>query len=176
MRQATLTGIARLSMALAGVSLVALVVLVGVSVAMRLAGSSLPSADDLASVLLAGTFCLGFAAAVASRDHIRVLVFVRRLPAWPGWGLAVLVELASVAVVGWLLSGLWRIWMTALMAGTMSLGAIAIPKAVPIGVVAAGVALLELALILQALGVLANPPGPGRPDPWGKPEEAPHGS
>ncbi len=164
LRETALSAIAALSMLLAGLSLVGLTGIVATAIGMRLAGSNLPSADDLASILLAGTFTLGFAAAVASGDHIRVLFFVRRLPAWPRWLLATMTEVLSVVAVGLLTVGLWRVWHTAFVAGTMSLGTLAIPRAVPIGVVAVGVTLLEIALVLHALGRIATPPRAGHPE------------
>lgn len=163
-RQSALEAIAALSMLLAGLSLVGLTGIVATAIGLRLTGSNLPSADDLASILLAGTFTLGFAAAVASGDHIRVLFFVKRLPSWPRWLVAAFVEALSVVAVGLLTIGLWRVWHTAFVAGSMSLGTLAIPRAVPIGVVAVGVTLLEIALVLHALGVLSSPPRAGRPD------------
>lgn len=156
MRRRALGAVARLSMALAVVSLVGLVLVVTASIVLRLAGSSLPSSDDIASILLAGTMTLGFAAAVAGREHIRVGFFVDALAERPRRFVVLATELLTVAVVGLLAAGLARIWLTALESGAMTLGAIAIPRALPIGIVAFGVLLFEIALLLHVAGSLAG--------------------
>lgn len=143
--------IGQFAMLLGGLSLVALVGVVAASIVLRLLGSTVPSADDFASIFLAGCIAYGLAAAVASGGHIRVRFFVLKLPPGPRRAIDLGSAVLSIAVSGFLALGLVRIFMTAVVAGSMSLGTIAIPRAVPIGTVMVGMVLLVAALVLHLL-------------------------
>ena len=141
--------VAAVSMLLAGLSLTVLVLLFLAIIVLRLFGISVPSADDIAGILLGGTLALGFAAAVPMDQHISVDVIVDRAGDRAGALLRATAFVVSIVIVGYLLLGFARLWYSAWLSGVMMLGHLPIPRAGPMGVVLAGIAMFELALILR---------------------------
>lgn len=166
--QVALAGVSRLSAVLAMVSLGALVLLFIAIIALRPFGVAIPSADEFGGILLAGTFVLGLGAAVGYDEHLEVRILVQALPPAPRRALALLAIVVSILTVGALLNGVGALWIGAYARGTTMIGGLGIPRAVPIGVVMAGVLLFEIALILKFLQMLVaappSAPNPERPD------------
>lgn len=146
-----LDGVARLSLVLACLSLTLLVLLFAAVILARLLGIAVPSADDIAGILLGGTLALGFAAAVPQGQHISVDYVVDAIGGAGAAALRVLSQLVTIGIVGYLLTGFSRMWYAAYLSGITMLGTLPIPRAAPMGIVLAGVALLELALVLRFL-------------------------
>ncbi len=146
-----LGGLARLSLALACLSLAALVVLFLAVIGLRLIGHSIPSADDIAGILLGGTLALGFASIVPKDQHIALDYLVNRLGGPGASALRVMAYAVSIGIVGYLLFGFVRMWHSAYITGFTMLGTLPIPRALPMGIVLAGIAMLELALVLRFL-------------------------
>jgi TRAP-type C4-dicarboxylate transport system permease small subunit len=143
--------VAAVSMFLAGLSLTVLVLLFLAVILLRFFGVSVPSADDIAGILLGGTLALGFAAAVPMDHHISVDYFVDRMGERTAAFLRVAAFIVSILVVGYLLAGFARMWYAAWLSGITMLGHLPIPRAGPMGVVLAGIVMFELALVLRFL-------------------------
>ncbi len=143
--------VAGLSLVLACLSLAALVLLFVAVIGLRLAGIAVPSADDIAGILLGGTLALGFAAAVPADQHISVEYFIDRMGARGSAIMRAIGYLVMIAIVGYLSIGFFRMWYAAYLSGITMLGTLPIPRAVPMGVVLAGLFMLELALVLRFL-------------------------
>ncbi|MDF1609072.1 TRAP transporter small permease [Hoeflea sp. YIM 152468] len=146
-----LVWVARISMVLACLSLALLVLLFIAVIGLRFFGISVPSADDIAGILLGGTFALGFAAAVPGDQHISVDFFINRMKPSATALLKVVAYVVTIAIIGYLLLGFSRIWYAAYQSGITMLGTLPIPRALPMGIVMAGLAMLELALVLRFL-------------------------
>ena len=143
--------IARSSMLLACLSLAALTALFAAIIVLRFSGISIPSADEIAGILLGGTLALGFAAAVPKDQHIAVDFFVDKLGR-KGLALAqILAAIVTIALIFYLLMGFSRMWYAAWLSGITMLGHLPIPRWVPMGVVLLGLVMLEIALILRFL-------------------------
>jgi TRAP-type C4-dicarboxylate transport system permease small subunit len=143
--------LARLSLVLACLSLAALVILFVGVIGLRLVGHTIPSADDIAGILLGGTLALGFASVVPKDQHIALDYLVDRIGGMPAAALRVLGYAVSIGIIGYLLIGFARMWYSAYVSGFAMLGALPIPRALPMGIVLAGIAMLELALVLRFL-------------------------
>lgn len=151
-----LRGVGALSSFLAVISLTLLVILFGAIIVLRLFGIIVPSADEFASIALAGTFVLGLAYAVARDEHIEIRLAVdlmpRRIQTLLGF-LAIVLSMFMVLVLCW---GVGRLWWEAFQRGTSMLGTLPIPRAVPLGVVLAGLILFEVALLLKLLRFISG--------------------
>ncbi len=156
-----LDAISRLSMLLACLSLAALVLLFVAVIALRLVGLAVPSADDIAGILLGGTLALGFAAAVPGDQHISVDFFIDKFGERGTAIFRAAGYILAIAIIGYLFVGFFRMWYAAWLSGITMLGTLPIPRALPMGVVLAGLAMLELALVLRfverALGIGFGP-------------------
>lgn len=153
-----------LSAVLAMISLAALVFLFIAILLLRPLGIAIPSADEFAGILLAGTLALGLGAAVGYDDHLEVRFLVNSLPPRPRFLLAVLAIIASILVVGALLAGVGELWLGSFRRGTTMIGGLGIPRAVPIGVIFVGMALFEIALVLKLLRFLGGATSPAADD------------
>lgn len=149
--------VASVSMVLACLSLALLVVLFLAVIGLRFAGISVPSADDIAGILLGGTFALGFAAAVPNDQHISVDFFVNNMKPAGAAMLRIVAYIVTIGIIGYLLMGFSRIWYSAFQSGIAMLGTLPIPRALPMGIVMTGIAMLELALVLRFLERLFGP-------------------
>jgi TRAP-type C4-dicarboxylate transport system permease small subunit len=149
--------VASVSMVLACLSLAVLVLLFLAVIGLRFAGMSVPSADDIAGILLGGTFALGFAAAVPNDQHISVDYFINKMQPVGSAMLRILAYIVTIAIVGYLLLGFSRIWYAAFLSGVTMLGTLPIPRALPMGIVMLGIAMLELALVLRFFERLFGP-------------------
>jgi TRAP-type C4-dicarboxylate transport system permease small subunit len=143
--------VANTAMLLACLSLATLVLLFVAVIGSRLVGMSVPSADDFAGILLGGTLALGFAAAVPGDQHISVDYFIDRMGDRGSAMMRAIGYLVMIGIIGYLTLGFFRMWYAAYLSGITMLGTLPIPRAVPMGVVLAGLILLELALVLRFL-------------------------
>jgi TRAP-type C4-dicarboxylate transport system permease small subunit len=146
-----LDAIARLSMFLACLSLATLTALFVAIILLRFAGVSIPSADEIAGILLGGTLALGFASVVPRDQHIAVDFFVEKMGPAGSALLRVLASVVMIAIIFYLLMGFSRMWYAAWLSGITMLGHLPIPRWVPMGVVLFGLIMLEIALILRFL-------------------------
>ena len=133
------------------VSLALLVILVAAVIVLRQFGIIVPSADEFASIALAGTFTLGLAYAVARNEHIEIRLMVNLMPRPLQFVLGLLAILLSIVMVLVLSWGIGRLWLDALRRGSMMLGTLPIPRAIPLSVVLTGLILFEAALLLKLL-------------------------
>lgn len=149
--------VAGVSLVLACLSLAALVILFVGVIVLRLFGTSIPSADDVAGILLGGTFALGFAAAVPGDQHISVDFFIDKMGGRGSAFMRAFGHVVMIAIIGYLTVGFFHMWYAAYLSGIKMLGTLPIPRALPMGVVLAGLVLLETALVLRfierALGI-----------------------
>lgn len=152
-----LSWVASISMVLACLSLALLVILFMAVIGLRFFGIAVPSADDIAGILLGGAFALGFAAAVPGDQHISVDFFVNKMKPATTALLKFIAYIVTIAIIAYLLLGFSRIWYAAYLSGITMLGTLPIPRALPMGIVMAGLAMLELALILRFLERLFGP-------------------
>lgn len=143
--------IGKVSMFLACASLAALTLLFVAIIVLRFAGISIPSADDIAGILLGGTFALGFAAAVPKDQHIAVDFFVEKMNPASASATRILSSVVMIAIIGYLTIGFSRMWYSAWLSGITLLGHLPIPRWLPMGIVLSGLILLEIALILRFL-------------------------
>lgn len=143
--------IASSSMFLACVSLAALTVLFVAIITLRFAGVSIPSADEIAGILLGGTLALGFAAAVPKDQHIAVDFFVDKLGSRGSAAARMLASVVMIAIIFYLLTGFWSMWYAAWLSGITMLGHLPIPRWLPMGIVLLGLVMLEIALVLRFL-------------------------
>lgn len=146
-----LEGIGKISMFLACISLATLTLLFVAIILLRFAGISIPSADEIAGILLGGTFALGFAAAVPKDQHIAVDFFVEKMSIGSASATRMLSSAVMIGIVGYLILGFSRMWYSAWLSGITLLGHLPIPRWLPMGVVLTGLILLEIALILRFL-------------------------
>ncbi|TWG97308.1 TRAP-type C4-dicarboxylate transport system permease small subunit [Mesorhizobium sp. J18] len=152
-------------MFLACLSLAALTALFVAIIALRFAGISIPSADEIAGILLGGTLALGFAAAVPKDQHIAVDFFVDKLGTKGAAAARALAAVIMIAIIFYLLIGFSRMWYTAWLSGITMLGHLPIPRWVPMGVVLLGLIMLEISLVLRFLQrVISEGFGPAKHD------------
>lgn len=119
-------------------------------------GLIVPSAAEFSGFLLAGATFLALAYTLRAGGHIRVTLLIRRLSGRARRG----VELACL-VFAILLSGFFAWNMVLLVAdswafGEVSYGMIPVPLWIPQSAVAAGLIVLTIALIDEAIAVLAG--------------------
>lgn len=148
--------IARISMFLACFCLAALTALFVAIIVLRFGGISIPSADEIAGILLGGSLALGFAAAVPKDQHIVVDFFVDKLGEKGGAVARALAAIVMIAIIFYLLMGFSRMWYAAWLSGIAMLGTLPIPRWVPMGVVLLGLIMLEIALVLRFLQRLVS--------------------
>lgn len=138
--------ITRVSTFLAMLGMALLVVLISASIVTRFFAVSIPAVDDIASIILAGVFSFGLAAAVGANQHLSITILVDRLAEGPRWYLMRATEAVTIAVSAYLLIGIYHLFGSALRSGQKMLGALPIPRYLPMGFVVAGVGLFVLAL------------------------------
>lgn len=138
--------IGRISTLLAMISMALLVVLIAASILSRLVSISIPSVDDVAAVILAAVLSFGLAAAASANQHLSITLLVDRLPERPRWYLARATEALTIAVAAYLFLGIYHLFGSAFASGQKMLGALPIPRYLPMGMVLTGVALFVLVL------------------------------
>lgn len=138
--------VGRIATFLAMVALALLVLLLTASILSRMIGMSIPAVDDIASIMLAAVFAFGLAAAVGANEHLSIDLMVDALPARPRWFLMRFTEAVSIAVSIYLLLGVYHLFAAAVRSNQQMLGALPIPRYLPMGLVVTGVALFAIAL------------------------------
>jgi TRAP-type transport system small permease protein len=157
-----LTLLDRLIRAAAVALLLALLASVVTGVVSRQLNRAVPWSDELAQHLLVWTGFVGWMIAARRRSHIRIDVFINRLPRRLRLGIEIVIQLAvigfSIALVWWgwrLIPRNWDIeWVTLPLSSALLYVPIPLAAAVLIGQ-----ALAEIRLALQ--GRLAAEPEPG---------------
>ena len=135
-------------------------------------GLSVPSVDDISGILLAAVFALGMAAAVGYGGHLSINLLVDRLPRGPRTFLHYLASIVTIAIGGYLFNGIVNMAAAAIRDRQEMLGQLPIPTAVPMLVIALGLALFTLACIGQLVQGLYRR-SPATPD---DDDAYPHGS
>jgi TRAP-type C4-dicarboxylate transport system permease small subunit len=148
--------ISRVSCFIAMLGMALLVLLFAASIGARMVGLSAPGVDDLSAIVLAAVFAFGMAAAVGAEQHLAITLLTNRLPPALRTPLQRLTEAATVAIVGALFVGLWHLASTAYSSNQKMLGALPIPRYVPMGLLLIGVGLFVLALTFQFLRNLSD--------------------
>lgn len=146
--QSAIRVIARISTVLAMVGMALMVLLIAASILLRMIDIHIPAVDDLASILLAAVFSFGLAAAVGANEHLSINLLVDRIPEKPRWWLTRATEAISVAVSVYLLVGIYHLFSAAFQSNQKMLGALPIPRYLPMSIVLVGIALFALALAL----------------------------
>jgi TRAP-type transport system small permease protein len=152
----------RLLRAAAVALLLALLVSVMTGVVSRQVGRPVPWSDEMAQYLLVWTGFVGWAIATRRRSHIRIDVFINRLPRAPRLGMEIAIQLAIIVFAvqmirwGWPLIG--RNWDIEWVSLPLSSALLYVP--VPFAAaVLIGQALAEIGLALR--GRIATEPAPG---------------
>lgn len=138
--------ISRVAAIIAMIGMALLVILFVASIVTRFIGITIPAVDDIGSVLLAAVFAFGLAAAVGANEHLSITLLVDRLPEGPRWYLLRFTELATIAVTSYLFVGIYHLFTAAVRSNQKMLGALPIPRYVPMSLVVIGVGLFVLAL------------------------------
>lgn len=138
--------VSRVATLLAMTGLALLVILFTASIVTRLFGVPIPAVDDLGSILIAAVFSFGLAAAVAGNEHLSITLLVDTLPEKPRWLLLRVTEAISIAVTSYLFLGIFRLFSAAVRSNQKMLGALPIPRYVPMSLLVAGVGLFVIAL------------------------------
>ena len=138
--------VARVATVLSMLGLALLVILFTASIVGRMFGLHIPAVDDMGSIMLAAVFAFGLAAAVGSGEHLSITLLVERLPEKPRWLLFRATEAISIAVTTYLFLGVYHLFAAALRSNQKMLGALPIPRYVPMSFVVAGVGLFVIAL------------------------------
>lgn len=138
--------VARIATFLSMAGLALLVILFTASIVSRLVGMPIPAVDDIGSILLAAVFSFGLAAAVANNEHLSITLLVDVIPEKPRWLLVRATEAISIAVSAYLFTGIYHLFSAALRSNQKMLGALPIPRYVPMSFLVAGVGLFVVAL------------------------------
>ena len=139
---------------LAAFFMVLMATLVVVQIGARLAGTQVPSADDFARLSMAASAFLGLAFALRTGAHIRVTLFVERAPPRLRAALEVACLATATAVCAWFA---WATGQTTLQSwqyGEFTIGAVPIPKWLPLGGMTLGIALVALAFLDDLIAVV----------------------
>ncbi len=149
-----------LGVALAAVSVLLSLALIGYSVVMRyFVNAPVPWVDELVGYLLVASVMLGAGEALRRGEHISVDIVTEKLGPG-GKRLAQLFGLAAVALAAAIL--VWEGWATlafSRMVGLVSNGYLAAPMWIPQLAVPVGAAILLLAAIAAFVAVLRGDPG-----------------
>lgn len=148
--------VSRVATYLAMISMASLVILITASIVSRFFGISIPAVDDIASIMLAAVFSFGLAAAVGANEHLSINLLVEKLPPRAQWYLVRATEAITILVSLYLLSGIYRLFAAALRSNQKMLGALPIPRYVPMSIVVAGVALFAIALAFAFIRNLSS--------------------
>lgn len=134
--------------------MVLMAALVAVQIFARLLGLQVPSADDFARLAMAASAFLGLAFALRSGAHIRVTLFIERVPARVQRVLEIACLAAAAGVSAWFA---WCTGETALDSwrfGEFTIGQVPIPKWIPLAGMALGIALVAVAFLEDLTDVL----------------------
>jgi TRAP-type C4-dicarboxylate transport system permease small subunit len=154
--RALLNGLYLVSGVLAGIFLVGIGVLILAQVIARTLGLHLPSADEISGYCLAASSFLGLAATYRRAEHIRVGLVIERLsPRWRRpvelWCLAAAVFL--LVYFAWYAVDM--VWWSYVL-NDVSQGLLPIPLWIPQTGIAAGLAVMAVALIDDLIVLLAG--------------------
>lgn len=144
-------GLGGLCIGLAMLCLVLLSLMFLAAIGLRLSGVAAPGIDDIASILLAALFAFAMAGAEGRGEHLTVDILVRRLGGKASRVWTQGVRAATLGCVAYLASGLWSMLVSVIATDQMMLGALPIPRAVPVGLIFAGVACFALTLAARLL-------------------------
>jgi TRAP-type C4-dicarboxylate transport system permease small subunit len=128
--------------------LAAICVLFAASIVLRQIGVAIPAMDDISSILLAALFSFGMSAALMKSEHIAVTILVDLLRPRARVVADMLLRYATAIIVLTLAWGLSSKFLSAIASGQKMLGAMPIPRWLPIGVVLFGCILFAICLLL----------------------------
>lgn len=147
--------VARISLVLGGVALLALTIMFTLIIISRPLEIHLPGADDIAVILLAGSFTFGFAYVMSIDDHLSVEILTMHLKGRAGTVVRFLILAVTIMVVALIINGLSNMFVTAVKNGMTMPSSLPIPRAIPIGFVLLGAAMFEIVMILRFIERLA---------------------
>jgi TRAP-type C4-dicarboxylate transport system permease small subunit len=139
---------------LAAFFMVLMAALVVVQIVARLAGTQVPSADDFARLSMAASAFLGLAYALRTGAHIRVTLFVERAPPPVRTALEMICLAVAAAVSAWFAWATGQTTVESWQFGEFTIGAIPIPKWLPLGGMCLGIALVAVAFLDDLIAVL----------------------
>ena len=117
-------------------------------------GLTIPSLAELGAFLFTGAVFLGLAGTLQAGGHVRVKLLIRSLPEAASRALGAAVCAAAAALAGFATwSSLLQV-IDSVRFDSVSYGVIAIPLAIPQGVMTAGLALFCVALVDAAVTIL----------------------
>lgn len=152
----------RLSGTIAGCLIIAICLLVSTQVLLtassRLFGpvlpSTIPSYADFSGFMLAGASFLALAYTLRQGGHIRVNLVTQKLPLKLQITMEFVVLMLATGVIGYVLWFMLQLILESYHYGDMSTGIVPIPLAIPQSIVAAGLAVLLIALVHTLLDLL----------------------
>lgn len=108
---------------------------------------TIPSYADFAGYMLSTASFMALAYTLRSGSHIRVNLFVQKLPDGPKWLFELVVLTLAIAITGYATWYAGALMAESIEYGDMSTGIIAIPLWIPQTAMVAGLGLLTIALI-----------------------------
>lgn len=139
--------VSRIATVLGMTGMALLVILFTASILSRMFGTSIPAVDDISSIILAAVFSFGLAAAVGANEHLSITLLVERLPEKARWLVMRSTEAVTILVSTFLLYGVTRLFLAAIRSNQKMLGALPIPRYVPMSFLVIGISLFVIALI-----------------------------
>jgi TRAP-type C4-dicarboxylate transport system permease small subunit len=139
---------------LAAFFMVLMAALVVAQIGARLVGTQVPSADDFARLSMAASAFLGLAFALRTGAHIRVTLFVERAPYRLRAALEVACLATAAAVCAWFAWATGQTTVESWEFGELTIGAVPIPKWLPLGGMTLGIALVAVAFLDDLIAVL----------------------
>lgn len=129
----------------------------------RLAGMAVPSADEFAGYCLSASSFLALGYALHKGHHIRVLIVRDRLSAGPAAWLERGVTSLALLISGLLTAETWQMVWQSYVFGDLTEGLVPLPLWLPQSGMAAGTAVLTLAVALKWLKAWSTSPEPTAP-------------
>lgn len=129
-------------------SLAAICILFAASIVLRQIGVAIPAMDDISSILLAALFSFGMSAALMKSEHIAVTILVDILRPRSRAVADLFLRYTTALIVLTLAWGLLNKFISAVDSGQKMLGALPIPRWLPIGVILLGCILFATCLLL----------------------------
>lgn len=146
MRLALWVGV--LSTWIAMACLAAICLIFATSIILRQVGIAIPAMDDISSILLAGLFSFGLPAALLKSEHIAVTILVDTLRPRARAIADAFLRYATALIVLTLAWGLSSKFLSAVSSGQKMLGALPIPRWLPIGIILLGCVFFAICLLL----------------------------
>lgn len=139
---------------LAALALIAMLCIILLQIAGALVGFHVPGLESYAVYCLAASMFLALASVMNRGEHIRVTLFLERLPPGAGRKLDIAAHLIGTALVGWMAWAMTRLVLYSYQYNDISLELDATPLWIPQSVVMLGVWAFLLATIDRTVRLL----------------------